>query len=157
MEKKITVEKAVELISSLEGFKSKAYQDGASVWTIGYGSTEIDGNKIYPSTTCTEEQAKGWLRNRVEEDYDKLDHYFCIINDVILNDNQAAAILSFCYNCGFNNFLRSSIASDLINKKYDKVTEDLKKWDEIRVDGKLTFSVGLFNRRMAEANCFIRM
>ena len=89
-----------------------------------------------------------------EEDYLKLES-FCIAHDLILEDNQAATILSFSYNAGWQGFLSSSMARDLISKNIEKVTTDLLKWNKIRINGNLVFSAGLFNRRMQESKCFI--
>ena len=77
------------------------------------------------------------------------------INVENIENNQAAVILSFIYNAGWSNFITSSMATDIISGQMNKVTTDLLKWNKIRVDGKLTFSKGLFNRRMEESKCFI--
>ncbi len=47
------------------------------------------------------------------------------------------------------------MARDLILNRLDKVYSDLLKWNKIRVDNQLTFSPGLFNRRMEESQCFV--
>jgi lysozyme len=52
----------IQLITSFEDLKLKAYDDGVGVWTIGYGTT------IYPNSvavkkgdSCTLEQAKSFF------------------------------------------------------------------------------------------------
>lgn len=148
------IDLATNLIAKLENLKLSAYPDSAGILTIGFGTTEIDGRKVTKFDHCTKEQALEWLRNRLQEDYSKLES-FCAVHDVVLEDNQAATILSFSYNAGWKGFLSSSMARDLISKKIEKVTTDLLKWNKIRVDGNLVFSAGLFNRRMQEDKCFI--
>ena len=155
MNKQTTIPLAENLIKAREALRLVAYMDVANNPTIGWGSTTIDGKKVTMRDTCTEAQADMWLRDRIEEDYNKLELLFCHMHDVNLDDNQAAAILSFVYNCGFTAFQNSSMAKDLILGRVDKVTDDLMKWDKIRVDGKLVFSPGLFNRRMEESKCYI--
>lgn len=49
--------KVVTLLSSYEGFRSKAYQDAVGVWTIGYGSTYVDGKPVKSGDTITKEKA----------------------------------------------------------------------------------------------------
>lgn len=155
MNKQTTIPLTEKLIKSREALRLIAYKDVAGIPTIAWGATTIDGRKVTMLDTCTAAQAEMWLKNTIEEDYNKLDLLFCHIHDVNLEDNQAAAILSFIYNCGFTSFQNSSMAKDLILGRVDKVVTDLMKWDKIRVDGNLVFSPGLFNRRMEESQCFI--
>ena len=138
----------------LEDLKLVAYPDSAGNPTIGAGTREIDGRKVTLQDTCTKAQAIMWLRNRIEEDYNRLE-LFCNMHNIELLDNQAASILLFIYNAGFTAFQNSSMAKDLISGQVDKVVTDLLKWDKITVDGKLVFSPGLLNRREEEAKCFV--
>ena len=155
MDKNTTIDLAVNLIAKLEGFKEHAYQDGAGVWTLGFGQTTINDRYVKSSDSTTEQEAKAWLRERVTKDYEALDDTFCKSHNINLTDNEAASVLSFIYNVGCYNFMNSSIATDLINNNKDKVKDDLLKWDKIRTSEGLKFSVGLYNRRMAEYKCFI--
>jgi lysozyme len=154
MIKQKTMALATSLISTLESLRLVAYRDSAGIPTIGYGTTQIDGRKVNMFDCCTQEQAILWLQTRLETDFEKFES-FCLMHDISLEDNQAATILSFIYNAGWNGFLSSSMARDLISKKTEKVTSDLLKWNKIRVDGELIFSAGLFNRRMKEDQCFV--
>lgn len=154
MQEQNTQNLAENLIKVRESLRLVAYKDGADIPTIGYGATTIDGRRVTMLDTCTREQALMWLRNRIDEDYKKLE-LFCNMHDINLEDNQAAAILSFTYNAGFKAFINSSMGKDLILGRIDNVSSDLLKWDKIRVDGELTYSPGLFNRRMQESHCFI--
>lgn len=49
--------KVVILLSNYEGFRNKAYRDPVGVWTIGYGSTYVDGKPVQPGDTITKEKA----------------------------------------------------------------------------------------------------
>ncbi len=146
---------AIELIAKLEGFKAHAYKDSTGIITIGYGTTNINGRSVSITDYCSESQAKFWLTERVKEDFNRL-QVFCDFHDIKLNDNQGAAVLSFTYNAGFAAFKNSSMASDLISNKVEKVANDLLQWNKIRVNERLVFSQGLFNRRMEEAGLFVR-
>ena len=154
MIKKNIIDLATNLLLKLENLRLSAYLDSAGHPTIAIGETEIDGRKVTLSDHCTKEQALLWLTNRLELNYAKLES-FCNTNEIELEDNQAATLLSFIYNAGWAGFLSSSIARDLISKNTEKVTTDLLKWNKIRIDGNLVFSTGLFNRRMQENKCFI--
>ena len=145
---------AKNLIKSLEALKLVAYLDGAGNASIGFGATTIDGRRVTMRDRCTEAQAEMWLTNRIEDDYTKLD-LFCHVHGINIEDNEAAVILRFSYNAGFAAFVGSSMARDLSLNRVDKVSSDLLKWNKIRVDGTLTFSPGLFNRRMEESQCFV--
>lgn len=49
--------KVVILLSNYEGFRANAYRDPVGVWTIGYGSTYVDGKPVRPGDTITKEKA----------------------------------------------------------------------------------------------------
>ena len=145
---------ATLLVKKMEGLRLESYKDGKGVWTIGYGTTLIDGHKVMMGTSCTEEQADQWLSKRISSDALMLDR-ICQFHEIDLEDHQAAALLSFVYNVGFVAFNSSSVCKDLMSKKPEKVEKDLLKWNKIRIDEKLEFCPGLFNRRMQEDKCFI--
>lgn len=149
-----TINLAVNLIARLEGFEPKAYLDDGGVPTIGWGTTKIEGKSVQLWMTCTREQAKKWLM-----DYLLLDTVllikWCQNEGIDLDDNQAAAILSFTYNASFKAFVGSSMAKEIIAGDFDSAATAFLKWNKIRIDGKLKFSPGLFNRRMEEERCFI--
>lgn len=88
--------KGVELIKEFEGFRSSAYKDTGGVWTIGWGTTRIDGRLVRSTDICTKEEATLWL----EED---LERFEAIVNKnvkVPLNQNQFDAMVSIVYNVG---------------------------------------------------------
>lgn len=152
------IELACDLIKTFEGFRSEVYVDSAGIPTIGYGTTKINGEQVeFGMENCTENEALKWLRIHVLKDYDKLVMWCHAQNplSIILSDNQAASILSFTYNAGWNSFLSSSMAKWIIEGDYNKAAQAFEKWNKIRKDGKLVFSKGLFNRRMKEQDCFI--
>lgn len=49
--------KVMELLKAYEGFKSEAYQDAKGIWTIGYGSTYVDGKKVKKGDKITQGKA----------------------------------------------------------------------------------------------------
>lgn len=87
----------ISFIQKEEGFSPTAYKDAAGVWTIGYGTTRINGQPVKPTDTITQEQAKALALKQAAEDYstfaDKL-------GDTVLTPNQFVALNSFEYNLG---------------------------------------------------------
>jgi lysozyme len=131
-----------------EGERLAAYQDGGGVWTIGYGHTGAD---VSVGLVWTHEQAlaafdtdTAWACADVER-----------LVTVPLTDNQFGALVSFCYNVGTAGFEKSTLLK-LVNQQasIDKIQAALLLWDNITVDGKLTHSNGLANRRNQEGALF---
>lgn len=87
----------ISFIQKQEGFSPTAYKDQAGVWTIGYGTTKINGQPVKPTDTITQEEAKKVALTQAATDYstfaDKL-------GDTVLTPNQFVALNSFEYNLG---------------------------------------------------------
>ena len=66
----------IDLISSFEGIRLNAYDDGVGVWTIGIGTTIYpNGVKVKKGDKCTLEQAKEYFAHdlkRFESSVNKL-------------------------------------------------------------------------------------
>ncbi|RZG35460.1 lysozyme, partial [Acinetobacter baumannii] len=61
---KTTSDVGIDLITSFEGTRFKAYDDGVGVWTIGTGTTVYpNGVKVKQGDTCTPEQAKTYFKH----------------------------------------------------------------------------------------------
>lgn len=132
-------QKGIELITSFEGCKLKAYQDAGGVWTIGYGHTA----DVKPGQTITKQQAQLYLIGDISKHetyvnlYDKYYHF---------NQDQFDALVSFCYNCGPGNLAK---LLDKGNKPIELVKADLPNTC-IKAKGKVLN--GLIRRRKAEAD-----
>jgi lysozyme len=145
-----TVAQAAELCKIYEGYRAKVYKCPAGVWTIGWGRTGTDVNENSPITTMLKEAE--WLTDRLERDLVFLRNK---LRPLILNANQEAALLSFMYNVGQGNFLKSSvfrILRESENKTLD--THQLKAYwlQWTKAAGKVL--PGLVRRRNAEVNLF---
>jgi len=75
---------------------------------------------------------------------------------VPLNQNQNDALVSFTYNVGGSNFLKSTLLRLLNERDYAAVPAELKKWTKARENGQLVDLSGLVKRRAAEAELFER-
>jgi lysozyme len=131
----------LELIKFFEGLRLNAYRCPGNVWTIGYGSTEIEGRKVRSGDAIRSEDAERLLRNdlkRFEE----------IVNQriqVSLNQNQFDALVSHTYNTGGSDTL-----FELINSKSTDFA--IRNWIETRyTTSKGILLPGLLKRRKEEA------
>ena len=135
----------IDLICSFEGLRLKAYDDGVGVWTIGYGTTVIDGTKVKKGDTCTLEQARSYMANDLKK-------FESAVNQVKvpLNQNQYDALVSLAYNIGVGAFLSSTLFKKLNAKDYKGAAEQFDRWN--RAGGKVMR--GLTNRRAKERKLF---
>lgn len=130
----------IELIKKFEGCRLTSYRCPAGVWTIGYGHTgPVDGKTISSGMEITQQKADSLLSEDVliyASEVDKLGWE--------LNDNQAAALLSFCYNCGGGALLSAS------SQGADKICANMSKY----VNGGGKRLEGLVKRRKEECELF---
>jgi len=129
-----------------EGYRSRAYDDGVGVQTIGFGSTQhLDGRPVKPGDTVTPERALLMLAR----DADRLwrEAAACIA-DVPLAPHEAAAYQSLVYNIGASAFCRSTLVRKLKQSPpdYAGACAEIKRWT--RAGGREL--PGLVKRREAE-------
>jgi len=131
-------QKGIDFIGEFEEFKNIAYQCPAGVWTIGYGHTKgvKKGDKI------TEKQAKIYLR----EDIAEVEAAISENVTVLLTQQQYDTLGSLIFNIGADGFKESTLLKRLNDKKYDQVSEQIKRWNKA---GKRVLN-GLVNRRTDE-------
>lgn len=136
-----TNDEGVKLIKKWEGLRTKAYQDVAGIWTIGYGHTSAAGGlKVTPGLVISEKQAEEILKGdlvKFENDVNKL-------VKVPLTDNQFATLVSFHFNTGALG--KSTLLKRLNKGEYEAVPSELMKW--VNAGGKKV--QGLINRRKDE-------
>jgi len=136
----------IKLIEFYEGNKFKSYKCPAGVWTIGIGTTKINGVPVKEGQTCTKEQAYDYLREHLKEEvYPTLEKI-----KVELNQNQFDALCSFIYNVGNGAFEKSTLLKLLNKGDFDGVAKEFSKWT--RAGGKTL--AGLVKRRKSEKELF---
>lgn len=149
---------AVAVISSVglslaafyEGRKLDAYRDEAGVPTICYGHTKgvKMGDRATPAqcdTWLTEDMA--WAQTAVRRAV-----------KVPITQNQFDALTVFVFNVGATNFNESTLLRKLNAGDTIGASGEFPKWSNLR-DSKtkqLRFSKGLWNRRMAEQELFMK-
>jgi lysozyme len=141
-------ERGIDLVKGFESFSPKSYRDVAGVWTIGYGTTRIDGDPVQPNMTCTQEEADEWLRNDINEHFREASEF--ISPDVTLNQNQVDALASFVYNVGVGNFKESTLLKLINSGDMEGAADQFIRWN--RAGGRVY--PGLTRRREAEAELF---
>jgi len=125
---------AAKLEVAFEGCKLRAYWDpNGRVWTIGLGHTA----GVKEGDTCTVEQAAAWLA----EDNARL---IALVSDRPLIE--AAALISFGYNCGVGALRRVLSGSITVDHEEFMAGED--PYGEVSGGVRLA---GLVSRRQLEA------
>jgi lysozyme len=135
----------MELTESFEGLSLTSYQDSKGVWTIGWGHT---GKDIVEGLTWTRDQCEVALGN---------DIYFAVqvVNNLVtrqITQYQFDALVDFTFNCGPENFRKSTLLL-LVNAGNNIGAEgEFDKW--VRAGGKVLS--GLVKRRAAESQFYMR-
>jgi len=164
---------AIELIMRFEGIADgdrsttnlDPYLCPAGYWTIGWGHVVRDASgrmlkgaaaagrakAIYP-LGITYQQAEALLADDVARFHVDLTHILAHDGtDLLLNNNQYCALLSFVFNIGIGAFERSTLLQRLQYRWFDDVPFQLKRWTR----GRLKELPGLKRRREAEARLWL--
>lgn len=140
------------LIKNCEGIRLVAYLDTSNNWTIGIGLKGVypNGIPIRKNDSCTEQQAYDWLNEHLSKNvYPYVDN-LCAGNKVA--DKTYAALCSFVYNEGHCG---PSIIKAIQNESLEELKEAFKLYNKEKINGVLTYSQGLANRRNIEINYFM--
>ncbi len=139
----------IEFIKNYEKLRLKAYKPTPKdKWTIGYGTTVIDGKPIQPGLEITKEQAELYLCEHLKE-LEK------IIEENVkapITPNQYDALISLVYNIGETQFKQSTLLRYLNRGHYGLAGKEFHRW--IYQKGKPLS--GLIARRQAEKEIFER-
>ena len=139
----------IDLISSFEGIRLNAYDDGVGVWTIGIGTTIYpNGVKVKKGDKCTLEQALEYLQHDLKS-FEKT------VNESVkvpLSQNQFDALVSLAYNIGSTAFKNSTLLKKLNAKDYVGAADQFLVWN--KGGGKVL--KGLVRRRDAERALFLK-
>ena len=141
--------RCINLIKQFEGLYLQSYLCPASRTTIGYGTTRYeDGSKVELGQMISIQRAEQLLifeTDRIANKLPKMD----------LNQNQFDAVVSFCFNVGLGNFLKSTLYRTIKqNPDDDLCGMEFMKWTKARVNGELKVLKGLVRRRQAEKTLY---
>ncbi|AZC38236.1 lysozyme [Pseudomonas chlororaphis] len=147
--------RGLSAIKSSEGCKLNAYQDGAGIWTIGYGTTgKVNGQSVSRGMAIDKEYAERLLKNALltfEKDVNRL------VKFIGLTQNQYDALVSLIYNIGTSNFSQSTLLRELNKGNVMQAAEQFLVWCKLtdaKTRQKVT-SAGLLNRRRLERELFL--
>lgn len=140
--------KGLALIHHFESCKLTSYKDVVGIWTIGWGNTMYEnGISVKEGEAITQERANELfvaIASRFESGVTKR-----LRQDV--TQNQFDALVSFCYNCGFGNFDKSTLLKKVnVNPNDTTIRDEFMKWN--KGGGKVLN--GLTRRRKAEADLY---
>lgn len=139
----------IELIQHFESLELKSYPDDAGVWTIGWGTTRINGVPVRPGMTCTKAQATQWM----QADCRAFEAHILRVVKVPLSQHQFDALVSFVYNVGADGFTGSTLRKR-INARAFVEEARFTDWNKATIKGVLTPMAGLTRRRKAEYHLY---
>lgn len=141
----------ITLLQRFEGYRDTAYQDIAGVWTIGYGTIRVNGERVTSGMTCTVEQATEWMHADLRDTEATVN---AIAPDTI-TQYQFDACVIFAYNIGSAGFRGSTVGKKVQAGQFTTVLEsNFTSWNKVTVNGVLVPSIGLTTRRKAEYYLF---
>lgn len=133
----------INLVKRFEGLELKAYRDSVGILTIGYGRTHA----VKAGDIITGEQADAFLR----EDLQVAELTVNTNVKVKLTQGQFDALVSFVFNLGSGNFVKSTLIKKLNAGDYAGAADEFGKW--VNAGGKKL--PGLVKRRAAEREVFL--
>jgi GH24 family phage-related lysozyme (muramidase)/uncharacterized protein YvpB len=141
------------IVQKFEGCRLTAYPDpetGGEPWTIGWGTTTINGKPVTPRQTCTQDQADAWLDATLRGFHADVLRLLPMASN--WSSQRQAALLSFAYNVGAGALADSTLRRRLLAGEDPAavVREELPKW--INAGGPT--EAGLRRRRAAEIELF---
>lgn len=152
-----TSQAGIDLIKRFEGLELEAYQDIAGIWTIGYGHTGfypddfVLSGLIKEGDRIVEDDAEWLLRHDLVSRERAIDR---LVNEPI-NQNEFDALVSFVYNIGEGNFIKSTARRRLNAGDRVGAAEALTWFNKATVNGVLREVQGLTRRRAAEKALFL--
>lgn len=145
---------ATEVIQAEEGFRSDAYQDSTGTWTIGYGTTQVNGRAVQQGDRVSKEQAQSLMNEQI------LNEYTSFVDQIQsdITPNQFAALTSFEYNLGSNIWNDShgqAIISAINRGAFEEAGQLMLAYNKSRENGVLKENPVLVQRRKREANLLL--
>lgn len=142
----VTSDEGIALIKAFEGFQAHPYRDTGGLWTVGYGHKVVSGDGVVINDYITPVQGTSLLRHDVAVAE-------IVVNKLVkvpLNQNQFDALVSFTYNLGGGNLLKSTLLKVLNAGDYDRAASEFLKWDYVAGAP----NEAIANRRRKESTLF---
>jgi GH24 family phage-related lysozyme (muramidase) len=134
-----------DIIKQFEGLRLKAYKDSGGVWTIGWGSTR----GVKAGMVITRAQAETMFQADFMDAMTPVQRSL----KVQVNDNEFAALVSFCFNVGAGAYNKSTLLKKLnASAPLTQVADEFMKWNKVK--GRVV--AGLTRRRSLERALFLK-
>lgn len=142
-QRRVINQTGIDLIKKFEGLHLEAYLDPVNIWTIGYG--HIQSAKEGMKVSLAEAE------NLLRQDLVRFEDAVSEAVKIEINDNQFAALTSFCFNLGANSLFQSTLLKLLNQSKIAEAADEFPRWDKAGGQSLL----GLSRRRRAERALFL--
>lgn len=149
----------LDIIKTGEGLAKKignnqvqAYPDprtGGAPWTIGYGTTQINGKAVEPGQIITIAQAEQIFLDQIKKTY--LPGVTSALRAVV-TQSMIDACVSLAYNIGVGGFRKSSICSNVNRGDYQAAANSFLSYNTAK--GQVL--PGLTKRRQEESQLFLK-
>jgi lysozyme len=152
-----------QMLTELEGFKTRMYHDSAGLPTIGVGHliTQQELAQGYILIRATGQKIN-WREEISRDDVDAileqdLPEYEGAVTRLVSGEiaqHQFDALVSFCFNVGEGAFARSTLLKMINAGNFDGIADQFKAWTKVTINGRKTPVRGLMNRRNKEIAMF---
>lgn len=143
----------LNLIKNYEGLRLTAYQDSAGIWTVGYGTTKINGIPVVQGQTITQQDAEKYLLLHITETSAPTVKQSV---KTLITQSMFDSMCSFVYNAGSGAFNKSSAIKELNTGKYVEAANYFTEYNKATINGVKTVIPGLTKRRQAEQTLFLK-
>jgi len=140
-------------LAEWEGVRNTVYNDVAELPTIGVGhlltQDEIDSGKIFirgQAVVYRQGLSDQQVLDLLAQDLERFEEAVQGAVQVVLNQDQFDALVSFAFNTGVQAFIKSTLLKELNKGHYDEVPTQLRRW--VKAGGQTV--QGLVNRREKE-------
>ena len=146
---------AVAVIKAAEGLRLKAYQDTRGIWTVGYGTTSINGFPVDSSTVISSAQAETYLLDYINNVAAKDVQSRC---KALITQSMFDAMCSFAYNLGGPKYGKSTVLSETNASKYLDAATQFTTYNKTlnSKTGQYVVEGGLVKRRDAEKALYLK-
>lgn len=132
------LERLITQLKSDEGFRSRPYRDSVGVFTIGYGTTHVNGYKVNKDWRPVDKQmAERWLFYNLPDAISQAKRF--AINFDGLNHEKQEALVNMAYQLGsrqsqfikarkaLNNAIWSEVYKQFLDSKWARQTPNRAK------------------------------
>lgn len=138
----------IALLEKWEGKRNTIYKDKAGNPSIGIGHKILPGEDF--SKGLTDEQVVALF----QKDCAKAESIIDSNIDIVLNDNQYAALVSLVFNCGAAP-LCDDLGDYINDEDFASAADEWLKWDHIHIGNKPVVDNTLLERRQDERKLFL--